>query len=172
MTARPWLQDVFQDWQVNAGASKSQVILALFRIVARWHRGPRRAWHGPATAVYTVLVNWVLGVELPPETEVGPRLRLYHAQSVVVNRDTRIGADCILRASTTLGNIRGPDGSETASPVLGDGVELGVNVVVIGPVRIGDGARIGAGAVVTRDVPAGEVAVGNPARVLERRAAD
>jgi serine O-acetyltransferase len=34
-------------------------------------------------------------------------------------------------------------------------------------VRIGDHARIGANAVVTRDVPAGAVAVGIPARVLE-----
>jgi acetyltransferase-like isoleucine patch superfamily enzyme len=50
--------------------------------------------------------------------------------------------------------------------VLGDRVDLGVGVLVIGPVTIGDGARVGAGAVVVRDLPAGVTAVGNPARVL------
>jgi len=35
-------------------------------------------------------------------------------------------------------------------------------------VSIGENAVVGAGAVVTRDVPAGVVAVGNPARVIRQ----
>ena len=41
----------------------------------------------------------------------------------------------------------------------------------VGAIRIGDDAIIGANAVVLHDVPAGAVAVGNPARILERRRA-
>ncbi len=166
MSFREWREEVSQDWLANAGAAKSQVILIAFRQAHRWHAAPPRIWHPAAIAVYTFIVNWILGVELPPETEVGPALRLLHPQAVVINRETRIGARCIIRASTTLGNISRPGAGETESPWVGDDVEFGVGAIVIGPVRIGHGARIGAGAVVLKDVPPGAVAVGNPARLV------
>jgi len=164
--ARSWKDDVLQDWAANRGAGKSRLIMLLFRQVARWHRGPRRPWHTPVTAMYTVLVNWVLGVELPPGTRIGPGLCLLHPQAIVINPDTQIGAGCTIRASTVLGNIVKSDGTITGSPTLDDGVELGVGVIIIGPIEIGAGARVGAGAVVVHDVPAGGVAVGNPARLV------
>jgi len=58
-------------------------------------------------------------------------------------------------------------GWEYAEPItIGDNVWLGGGVVVCPGVTIGDDTVVGAGAVVTRDLPAGVVAVGNPARVL------
>jgi serine acetyltransferase len=163
---RAWKDDILQDWAANPGAAKSRLIMVLFRQVARWLRGPHRPWHTPLTAAYTVLVNWIFGVELPPATQVGPGLRLMHPQSVVINPETRIGRACTIRALSVLGNIVKADGTITGSPRLHDDVDLGVGVIIIGPVEIGAGARIGAGAVVIRDVPAGAVAVGNPARVV------
>ena len=49
------------------------------------------------------------------------------------------------------------------------GASIGANATVLGGVTIGERAMIGAGAVVTKDVPAGETWVGNPARPLKPR---
>jgi len=43
---------------------------------------------------------------------------------------------------------------------------VGMGAIVLPGVNIGDGAIIGAGSVVTRDVPAGTIFAGNPARLL------
>ena len=163
-----WRDDLMQDWAVNRESTKSQVIMVTFRFAHRVQETEQipNVLRGLLVTGYKVLTTWLLGVELPPETEVGPALRIIHPQSIVFNSGTKVGARCIVRASTTIGNVLNKDGSASASPVIGDDVEMGAGVVVIGPITIGNGARIGAGAVVIRDVPADAVAVGNPARLL------
>lgn len=52
--------------------------------------------------------------------------------------------------------------------VVEDRASIGSSVTVLCGVRIGAGAMIGAGSVVTKDVPAGEIWVGNPARFLRK----
>ncbi|NJB69214.1 acetyltransferase-like isoleucine patch superfamily enzyme [Desulfobaculum xiamenense] len=61
------------------------------------------------------------------------------------------------------------DGEWTVVPtVVEDRAAIGSGAVILCGVTIGRGALVGAGAVVTRDVPPGEVWVGNPARFLKR----
>jgi maltose O-acetyltransferase len=58
-------------------------------------------------------------------------------------------------------------GWESGEPiVIGDNVWLGGGVIVCPNVTIGDDTVVGAGAVVTRDLPAGVVAGGVPAKVI------
>lgn len=58
-------------------------------------------------------------------------------------------------------------GLEGGKPItIGNNVWLGGGVIVCPGVSIGDDAVVGAGAVVVKDIPAGAVAVGNPAKVI------
>jgi serine acetyltransferase len=165
------MNGIFCDWSANGGRPKEQVALTLFRLaqqVAGWSEPWR--WLGwPYLAFYRLTVEWTLGIELRPQTQIGPGLRLFHAQALVVHEGTQIGANVTLRQSTTIGSKRLADGSTSACPQLGDAVEVGANAVIIGAVRIGDGAVVGAGAVVVKDVPPGAVVAGNPARVIRSR---
>jgi maltose O-acetyltransferase len=85
----------------------------------------------------------------------------------------RIGAACQLATRVQLLTPTHPlerglrrAGWEAAEPItIGDNVWLGGGVIVCPGVTIGDDTVVGAGAVVTRDLPAGVVAVGVPARV-------
>jgi maltose O-acetyltransferase len=85
----------------------------------------------------------------------------------------RIGAACQLATRVQLLTATHPIdpeprrlGWESAEPItIGDNVWLGGGAIVCPGVTIGENTVVGAGAVVTRDLPAGVVAVGVPARV-------
>jgi UDP-2-acetamido-3-amino-2,3-dideoxy-glucuronate N-acetyltransferase len=55
-----------------------------------------------------------------------------------------------------------PDAFQTTT--VQRGASVGANATILGGITIGESAMIGAGSVVTRNVPAGELWVGNPAR--------
>lgn len=80
----------------------------------------------------------------------------------------RIENDVFIGPNATFTNDRLPRSKRYPSAfqmtVLKAGASIGANATVLGGVTIGEGALIGAGSVVTRDVPAGELWVGNPAR--------
>ena len=45
---------------------------------------------------------------------------------------------------------------------------IGAGATLLGPITIGDGAAVGALSVVLKDVPAGALAVGIPAKITKR----
>jgi len=123
----------------------------------------------PYFMLYRFFVEWHLGIELPRKLTIGKGLSLYHGQALVVNKEAIIGENCVLRNGTTIGHKKLADGSFSNCPRIGNNVDIGANVCIIGGVTIGDNVIIGAGSVVTKDVPSDCVVVGNPARVLEKK---
>lgn len=84
-----------------------------------------------------------------------------------------IGAGSLIASSATLlcheHVYREPDspGLPLHKPVrIGRRCFVGVSAVILPGVTVGDDCIIGAGSVVTKDVPAGSLAVGVPARVV------
>ena len=107
------------------------------------------------------------GVTIGVSAKIGRRLIIEHSGAIVVHGCAQIGDDCIIRQGVTIGNrhINNP----LAAPVIGNRVNIGAGAKILGAVHIGDDAEIGANAVVIKDVPAGAIAVGVPARILLRK---
>jgi bifunctional UDP-N-acetylglucosamine pyrophosphorylase / glucosamine-1-phosphate N-acetyltransferase len=83
--------------------------------------------------------------------------------------DTDLGEDANIGAGTITANF---DGAKKNRTVIGDGAFVGVDTMLVAPVKLGKGSRTGAGSVVTKDIPDGATAVGVPARVIRRKTVD
>jgi acetyltransferase-like isoleucine patch superfamily enzyme len=87
---------------------------------------------------------------------------------------TTLGEDVFFAPGVCVANDLYPGDPGSArlmrGPVVSSKAQIGANVTILPYVRIGAGALVGAGSVVTRDLPAGCVAYGNPARPRGERA--
>lgn len=119
-------------------------------------------WAAPVLLMYRFITECLFGYEIQAAATIGRRFTIHHGYAVVINKFVVAGDDFTIRHGVTIGN-RGPQ--SLACPVIGNGVELGANVVMIGEIRIGNNVTVGAGSVVLDDVPDNALVVGEKARV-------
>ena len=155
------------DWAANPRDMKARLVLLAFRLSQRAMGRPAAGTRPAAVvpvALYRFWTEWFLAFEMRPRTRVGGGLTVFHGFGIVINDHTVIGEHVTLRNGVTIGN-RIPGGP---APVIGDGVELGAQAMVLGAVTVGRGAKIGAGAVVVHSVPEGASVVGPAAHPVPK----
>jgi serine O-acetyltransferase len=158
---------VREDWCTYNGDIWRQGLWAMWVYrFGQWRYGINPAWlRKPFSLIYKILrtaSQMLTGIELPCETKIGRRLLIEHFGGIVVSGDAVIGDDVVLRQGVTIGLKRT---KERGAPRIGNRVDIGAGAKILGNIEIGDDAVIGANAVVLKDVPAGALAVGIPARI-------
>lgn len=122
------------------------------------------------------------GVELNPfggsiriarRVWLGPYVVIYGQGGVEIGEQTLVSMHCTILSSNhgvpPIGELIRDKEDELLPTKIGRDVWIGANAVILGGVAIGDGAVIAAGAVVNRDVAAGAVVAGVPAREIRKR---
>lgn len=92
-------------------------------------------------------------------SRIGAGTRIGHFSYI---GDAEVGANVNIGAGAVTVNY---DGEQKHRTSIGDEAFIGSDSMLIAPVEVGAGARTAAGSVITRDVPAGALAVGAPARL-------
>jgi acetyltransferase-like isoleucine patch superfamily enzyme len=128
-------------------------------------------------------------------TGIAPNISIRNGERIEIGEGSHLGERCYLWAGDSSGKIFIGDHVSLAPGVfitasdyrfepgvlfrdqekcemdvrIGNDVWLGTRVVVTAGVTIGDGCIIGAGAVVTKNIPAGAIAAGVPAKIIKMR---
>lgn len=91
---------------------------------------------------------------------------VYISQYSVIEDEVFIGPNAVLTNDLVPGNPI--SAASMRGPTLRRGAQIGAGAVLLPFIEVGERALVGAGSVVTKNVPAGAVVVGNPARVIGR----
>ena len=115
-------------------------------------------------------------VEVQRGADIGARCKIsshtFVCEGVTIEDECFVGHgvtfinDLHPRATSTEGTVKVGDDWELVRTYVRRGASIGSGSTILGGVEVGIGALIGAGALVTKDVPAGMLAIGVPARVV------
>lgn len=105
------------------------------------------------------------GIEIKPETEIGPGLCLTHPYNITVSPFAKLGKNVNLNKGCTIGYS---NGKYPGAPQIGNNVFVGINSTVIGGIKVGDDVLIAPNTLVNRDVPSQSVVIGNPAKYIQK----
>lgn len=111
-----------------------------------------------------------LGFTIEPNI-FGPGLCLCHTGTIVINGNSKIGANARIHAGVNIGNYSRFDENWVPdnAPIIGDNVYIGPGAKLFGKIKIGNNVAIGANAVVNKDVPDNVTVGGVPAKIINRK---
>ena len=94
-----------------------------------------------------------------PKNVFGPGLCIVHYGTIVVSPNAKVGSNCRLHPSTSIGDYNG-------APTLGNNVYIGPGAKLFGDIVLGDNVAVGANAVVNSSFGSNVTLAGIPARVV------
>jgi UDP-2-acetamido-3-amino-2,3-dideoxy-glucuronate N-acetyltransferase len=117
-------------------------------------------------------------VEIQKGVKIGSRCKIsshtFICEGVTLEDGVFIGHgvmftnDLFPRATAASGALQTEADWKCIPTLVKRGASIGSNATLLCGITVGEGALVGAGSVVTKDVPAGAVVAGNPARVMKK----
>ncbi len=117
-------------------------------------------------------------VEIQRGARIGRRVKIsshtFICEGVTIEDEVFIGHGVVFindrypRATNERGELQTGADWQCIPTTVKRGASIGSNATILAGVCIGENAIVGAGSTVTRDVPAGTIVVGNPARILRK----
>jgi len=102
-----------------------------------------------------------LGLSIPKNV-FGAGLCIVHYGTIVVSPKAKIGENCRLHPSTSIGDYNG-------APTLGNNVYIGPGAKLFGDITVGNNVAIGANAVVNTNIPDNVTVGGIPAKIISEK---
>ena len=115
-------------------------------------------FHPDASIAQTGVIG--LGTLIAAQAVVAPSAQIGH--HCIINHSSVVDHDCIVGDFSHIA----PQSSLGGASKIGKGVLVGAGAVIMPGIAVGDYAIVGAGAIVTKNVPAGVVVIGNPAKKM------
>jgi acetyltransferase-like isoleucine patch superfamily enzyme len=121
-------------------------------------------------------------VEVQKHARIGRRCKIsshsFICEGVTIEDNVFVGHGVMFindrypRATTASGELQTEQDWKVEATVIREGASLGSGATILAGIEVGAHAIVGAGSVVTKNVPAGTIVAGNPARVLRRLDSD
>jgi len=126
-----------------------------------------------------VIIDPTCYILMPREMEIGDNTSISAYTTIYATFGVKIGSNCLISSNCGISSYNhiqnsknrpasvDQDSQFSKSVIIGNNVWIGMNACVLPGVEIGNNSIIGSGSVVTKNVPANEVWVGNPARYVK-----
>jgi acetyltransferase-like isoleucine patch superfamily enzyme len=121
-------------------------------------------------------------VEIQKGARIGSRCKIsshtFICEGVIIEDDVFIGHnvtfinDLFPRSSNPDGKLQSEADWKCIPTHVKKGASIGSGATLLCGITVGEGALVGAGSMVTKDVPAGAVVAGNPARIMKKSKPD
>lgn len=113
--------------------------------------------------IYTRLYNhyaFINQIEISLETQIAGGLYIGHPYGITINQHAILGKNVNIHKNVVIGGEN--RGKRKGTPIIGNNVWIGINVVIVGGIKIGDDVLIAPNSYVNCDVPSHSVVFGNP----------